>query len=74
MRDIHADGAAKGVIIEGNIACSVDGRDITIIIGCVTYIAAATIAGNILHYLRIGDIELIGVLYGYRCRVYFGRH
>ena len=65
--DVYADGTAEGVIFEGDIAFIVHSRNVASVIGGVTHVSAAAIAGNVLHDVGIGDIELIRFPHCHRC-------
>lgn len=74
LRNIHTDGTAEGMILEGDIALRVHIRDITIVIRCVTDITTAAIAGNILHDVRVCRVKLIGFLHRHRRGLHIHRH
>ena len=66
LGDVHADGTAEGMIVEGDLPIGIHIRNIAIVIGSVTDVAASAIAGNILHDVGISGIELVGFLHSHR--------
>lgn len=65
LSDVYADGTAESVVIEGDLAIVVHVGNIAGIIRCVTDISAATVTGNIFHYIWIRGGELVRLLYGH---------
>src|SRR6266540_1254631 len=79
LRDIHTNGAAEGMVIEGDIASAICTRDVAGIIGGMPNVSTATIAWDILHNVRVGRRKLICLLHShwrglYLCRQLVKRH
>ena len=74
LGDVHADGTAEGMVVEGDVVFVIDVRDVAIVIGSVTDVAASAVAGNIFHDVGVGGVELIGLLYRHRRGLNFHWH
>jgi len=51
------------MIVEGDLPAGIHIRNVAIIIGGVTDVAASAITGNILHDVGIGGIKLVRLLH-----------
>jgi len=62
------------MVVEGDVALRVHIGDVAIIIGSMTDVAAAAVAGNVFHDIGVGGVELIRRLYSDRRGLNVHRH
>ena len=62
------------MVVKRDVAFVVHRRYITVIVGGVTAVASATIAGDVLDDIGVGKVDLIRLLHCHRSGLDFGRH